>query len=357
MGVTQLRIRAAAAAIASISLSIHAPDAFAVPRPAVAALPTGPSPIAFSVEPVPGSWRWRWSIRNVSGAPVEVAADRRLVWVEVLPPSAPGAGSRSRRRPRPTRCVFETRPTSAEGAVRTELRANERYSEVVDLRDVCRLRVPAAMAPSTSVVVHYGFEPMPRGAPRRTTLARWMAHTLVPDLRSHPVNDLTATATVPSGEPPDAQTQTADASLAGTQSQAAVAAGLRVSVALRNAAARPLWSLFRPSLFTFEVASPSGRSFVCDAQLRDPPPFREFFVRLAGGARRTTTLALADYCPLNTFDEAGIYRVRAVFRSNSNGEPWLTGRVFTGRVVSPTFVIRVFRGDGRYRPQGLEVSG
>lgn len=357
MGVTQLRIFATAAAIVSISLSIPGAEALAVPRVAAATLPTGPSPIAFSVEPMPDSWRWRWSIRNVSGAPVEVAADRRLVWIEVPQPEVTSASPRARRRARPVRCVFETRPTSAETAVRTELRPNERYSEVIDLRDVCRLRVPAAMTPSAPVVVHYGFEPLSPSAPRRVSLARWMARTLVPDLREHPVNDLTASATVPGGDAPEAPSGSTDVSLSGAPTQAPVAAGLRVSIALRNGTTRPLWSMFRPSLFSFEVSAPSGRAFVCDAQLREPPPFREFFVRFAGGGRRATTLALADYCPLNTFDESGIYRVRAVFRSNSNGEPWLTGRVFTGRVVSPTFVIRVSRGDGRYRPQGLEVSG
>lgn len=360
MGVTQLRPRAATAAIASLTLLLAGSEASAVPRRGAAPLPTGPSPVAFSIEAVGGSWHWRWSIRNVSGSPVEVAADRRLVWIEVPPPPVdPTVPRWRRRRARPVRCVFEARPPSAESAVRTELRPNERYSELVDLRDVCHLRIPAAMTAGALVVAHYGFEPLPAEGRGRPTLARWMSRTITPDIATYPVNDLSATVPVPAGEPVAAQEATAPsgAALSAAPTQAATSTGLRVSVALRNASSRPLWSLFRPTLFSFEVVAPSGRTVACESLYREPTPFREFFVRLGGGGRRAAGLALADFCPLNTFDEAGIYRVRAVFRTSANGEPWLTGRVFTGRVASPTFVVRVSRGDGRYRPLGLEVSG
>lgn len=360
MGVTQLRPRIAIAAIASLSVILAGPEVSAVPRRGAAPLPTGPSPVAFSIEAVPGSWQWRWSIRNVSGAPVEVAADHRLVWIEVPPPPIdPSVPRWRRRRAKPVRCVFEARPSNAEAAVRTELRPNERYSELVDLRDVCRLRVPAAMAPGSLVVAHYGFEPFLTEGRGRPSITRWVSRTITPDIVTHPVNDLHATAPVPAGEQstPEVAASPLGAEVAGVPTQAATAPGLRVSVALRNASSRPLWSMFRPTFFTFEVASPSGRQISCQVLFREVTPFREFFVRLGAEGRRAARLALADFCPLNTFDEAGIYRVRAVFRSSANGEPWLTGRVFTGRLVSSPFAVRVSRGDGRYRPLGLDVSG
>lgn len=360
MGVTQLRPHAATAAIASLTLLLAGSEASAVPRRGAAPLPTGPSPVAFSIEAVADSWQWRWSIRNVSSAPVEVAADRRLVWIELPPPPVdPTVPRWRRRRAKPVRCVFEARPASAETAVRTELRPNERYSELVDLRDVCRLRVPAAMTAGALVVAHYGFEPFPSEGRGRPTLARWMSRTITPDIATHPVNDLNVTVPVPTGGSSGSveASSPSGAVLSASSAQAATSSGLRVSVALRNASSRPLWSLFRLTLFSFEVVAPSGRAIACTSLYREPTPFREFFVRLGAGGRRAAGLALADFCPLNAFEEAGIYRVRAVFRTSANGEPWLTGRVFTGRVESPTFVVRVSRGDGRYRPLGLEVSG
>lgn len=359
MGVTMLRSPAAYAAIASLSLLAASGEALAVPRSASEPLPSGPSPVAFSIEPVPGTWQWRWSLRNVSSSAIEVAADRRLVWFEVPPPPIdPSVPRWRRRRVAPVRCVFETRPAGPESATRTELRPGERYSELVDLRDVCRLRVPTTLAAGAPVVAHYGYEPVVATGRNRASRSRWMARTLVPDLAAYPVNDLTATVTVPAGEVTAMPPSTPVALIiTASNAQGAVGAGLRVGVSLRNATTRPLWTLFRNSLFTFEIVTPSGRRVACEGLLREPTPFREFFVRLGGNARRVASLAPAEYCPLHTFDEAGIYNARAVFRSNANGEPWATERVFTGRVTSAPFVLRVSRGDGRYRPLGLEVSG
>lgn len=215
------------------------------------------------------------------------------------------------------------------------------------------------MTPGATVVAHYGFEPWPAAGRGRPSLARWTARTITPDLAAYPVNDLTANVTVPVGQPASIDTASASAAVAieGAPAQGATAPGLRVAVTLRNPSPRPVWSLYRPSMFSFEVVSPSGRRVSCETLYREPTPFRELFVRLGPGARRRSGLALGDFCPLRTFDESGIYEVTAVFRSSADGEPWLTGRVFTGRIRSAGFVIRVSRGDGRYRPQGLEVSG
>lgn len=360
MGVTLLRSTVASAAMAALSLLSASGEALAVPRNASAPLPAGPSPVTFSIEPVAGTWQWRWTLSNVSGSRLDVAADHRLVWFEVPPPPVdPTVPRWRRRRAAPVRCVFETRPSGPEAAARTELRPGERYSELIDLRDVCRLRVPAAMAPGASVVAHYGFEPVATTGRRRPTLTRWMASTITPDVSAYPVNDLVATVSVP---PVDARVEVpptaTDLEVAASSSaQASVGTGLRVGVFVRNSAARPIWTLFRNSLFAFEVVTPSGRRVACEGLLRDPTPFREFFIRLGDHARRGVSLAPAEYCPLRTFDEAGIYSARVVFRSNADGEPWATGRVFTGRTTSTPFVLRIVRGDGRYRPLGLEVSG
>ncbi len=334
------------------------------PRRVAAPLPSGPSPVAFSVEAMPDGARIRWTLRNVSDAAVEIASDRRFVWFEVPAPSVDLSIPRwRRRRVAPVRCVFETRPRSVDGAARTELAPGGRYSEVVDLLDVCRLRIPTAMAPGTTVIAHYGFEALPATGRGRPTLARWMARTLLRDRRTYPVNDLSAPLTLVAPSPERAAPAAAPTDpsprlrLRGTPAQAAQGPGLRSSLSLENLSPRPLWTLFRTVQFSLELETPTGSRVMCNALLREPAPFRELFSRMAAGARRTLRISPAEYCPVTAFQESGLYRVRAVYRTTANGEPWYRDGVFTGTVRSEPFVFRISRGDGRYRPIGLDVSG
>ena len=180
--------RAPWSSLVALAASLAAPGAaLAVPAPR----PTGPSPVAFTVEPVAGTTRWRWSIRNVTDHAVDVAADRRLVWLEV-PPLAAAPGARRRRPPRPARCVHDARPATPDRAVRTTLAAGQRYSELVDFCDICWLCFLVGLVEGAAVVAHYGFAPLPA---RGVSLARWRARTIVADEIPYPVNDLTAAVT------------------------------------------------------------------------------------------------------------------------------------------------------------------
>jgi len=335
----------------ALAAALVAPGAaLAVPAPR----PSGPSPVAFAVEPVAGTTRWRWSIRNTTDRAVEVAADRRLVWLEV-PPAAPSPGVRRRRAPRPVRCVHEARPAAPERAVRTSLAPGQRYSELVDLRDLCRLRVPAGVVEGAAVVAHYGFAPL---TSPRVPVARWRARTVVFDEMPYPVNDLTAAVTVPAMAAPAAPAEAAapELRLEGRDAQSPFGQGLVASVTLRNETRRALWTLLRTTMFGFELATPSGRRVRCNLLARDSNPFREFFVRLGAGARRAQRLVVADYCPAGAFDEAGLYQARAVFTSRADGDPWLMGRAFVGVARSAPFILRISRGRTRYQPFGLVIS-
>jgi hypothetical protein len=344
--------RASWSSVVALAAALVAPGAaLAVPVPR----PVGPSPVAFTVEPVAGTTRWRWSIRNVSDRAVDVAADRRLVWLEV-PPPAPLPGARRRRAPRPVRCVHDDRPASPERAVRTRLAPGQRYSELVDLRDTCRLRVPAGVVEGAAVVAHYGFAPL---TSPRVSLGRWRARTLVFDEMPYPVNDLTATVTLPAmAAPPSPAVAASEPELrvVARDAQSAQGAGLVTSVTLRNEGRRPLWTLLRTTMFGFELQTPSGRAVRCDLLTRESNPFREFFVRLGAGGRRSQRLVVADFCPAGAFDEAGLYQARAQFTSRADGEPWLMGTAFTGVARSAPFVLRIARGRTRYRPFGLVIS-
>jgi hypothetical protein len=354
--------------ILGISLAFLTSVSEAAPRREPVVLPTGPSPVQFYAEVVPQTWQWRWTVTNASGAPVEVLTDRRLVWAEM--PAPPGEHVQVRRRgrrgrriraPQTIRCIHEMRPGNTDAAQRRRLAPGQSYSELVDLRDLCRLRIPAAMTPGTAVTLHYGLAPAVGRRGRSPSLSNWNARTILVDRRSYPVNDLVTHTVVPPGDVvarPVSNEQGVPPVLSVTVRDASAAMGgqLRATVRVRNESRRPVWTYWRTFLFAFEIQSPSGRQIHCDMGTRDPNAFRDFFVRLGSQRTRTSRLVVWDYCPLETFDESGLYTVRALFSSDANGEPWLRGDVFTGSVASVPFQLRVSRGRARYRPMGLRLS-
>jgi hypothetical protein len=241
--------------------------------------------------------------------------------------------------------------------VRTVLAPGQRYSELIDLRDTCALRIPAALTEGATVLVHYGFAPL---SARGVGLARWRSRTVVFDERPYPVNDLTALVTVPAMSLHPTTSTEAPSSTAlrveAHDAQAAVGERVVVTTTLLNAGRRPLWTYYNPTLFRFEIETPSERVVHCTLLGRDANVFRDFFLRLGPGARRTARLVVADYCPEGALDEAGLYQTRVVFESRADGEPWLQGEAFVGQLRSDPFFLRVSRGRRRYRPFGLVIS-
>lgn len=295
-----------------------------------------PSPLAFLVAPEAGGSRWRFTLRNQGSAPVTVIADRRLVSLE-FPAAQPTEGRR--RRPAARRCAHSGRPSINEFAPRVTLAPGESYSEQFDLRDQCALRVPT-FAPGDPIVVRYGWE----GPGRRS-----MMRSLVIDEGPSVLPSLVTTVAAPAAlvesldEPGDAPLQ-----VRVSGSQSARGEGLRASVRLVNPSVQPIWTFYRNSMWAFEVQRPDGVGVTCDALTRQPGARRDFFVRLGARGSRGATLVPDAWCPQGTFERPGVYEVRAVFTSGENGEDFGLQRVFTGRVSSRPFFLRVSRGSGRY---------
>lgn len=298
-----------------------------------------PAPVALDVGEGSSPGRLRFALRNVTGTPVEVVADRRLLSFVATPPVIP-AGVRRRRTGRLPRCAHDQRPAINEFSPRLMLDPGQRYSEEIDVDDLCGLRVPT-LGPQP-LEFHYGFTPPRRG---RTSHAR----SIVTDEREETFADITtiASPTLVAARTPDATT--ADASralltLSARGASASSAAGLRVPVTLRNPSVQAVWTLLRPTQFSFVVTDPEGREVVCDALLRQPTPLRDLFVRLPARGRRSYTLLASMHCPAATFQRAGVYRARARFESRADGEAFGMQRVFTGIVESASVPLRVSRG-------------
>ena len=310
-----------------------------IPSAAFADPPVAPAPVALEVTAGDSPGRLRFALRNVSGAPVEVLADRRLLsFVAAAPVALPGV--RRRRAAPPLRCVHDQRPTLNEFSARVTLEPGRRYSEEIDVADLCGLRVPAGGA--QPLEFHYGF-----AAPRRGPGSH--GRSIVTDERAEVFAEVTALAppSLLGGDgaaAPASVAVPALLSLSARGSSAPTAAGLRVSVTLRNPSIQPVWTLLRPTQFSFVVTTPAGSEVACDGLVRQPAPLRDLFARIPAHGQRSFTLLPSMHCPLPTFQSAGLYRARARFESRASGEAFGMQRVFTGLVESASMPLRVSRG-------------
>ncbi|MEZ4390928.1 MAG: hypothetical protein R3A48_07525 [Polyangiales bacterium] len=297
-----------------------------------------PSPLALLVTPEAGGSRWRFSLRNQSSAPLTVIADRRLLTLE-FPPAQP-TGPRRRRAVR-RRCAHSDRPAINEFAPRVTLAPGESYSELFDLRDQCALRVPT-FAAGDSIAVRYGWD----GSSRRS-----MMRSLLVDEGPTVLPSLVTTVTAPEA-PVEAVDEAGGAALQvrASGSQAARGEGLRAAVRLVNPSAQPTWTFYRNGMWSFEVLRPDGVAVTCDALTRQPGARRDFFVRIGARGGHGATLVPDVWCPRGTFARPGVYEARAVFESAEGGDDYGLQQVFTGRVSSRPFFLRVSRGSGRYVP-------
>ena len=307
-----------------------------IPLVAVADPPAAPVALEVTAADSPG--RVRFALRNVTGAPVEVVADRRLLsFTATPPPVEPGA--RRRRVGRLPRCAHDQRPVRNEFSPRVTLEPGQRYSEEADVDDLCGLQSPAFG--SQPVEFHYGFAP-----PRRGSASH--ARSIVTDEHVETYAEVVALAP-PALVTPDAAVVAATdrpamLALSARGSSASSAGGLRATVTLQNPSVHAVWTLLRPTQFSFVVTTPAGIEVDCSVLTRQPAPLRDLFARLPASGRRVVTLLPAMHCPSATFQRAGLYRARARFESRADGEPFGWQRVFTGVVESASIALRVSRG-------------
>ncbi|MDO9022666.1 MAG: hypothetical protein Q8S73_29845 [Deltaproteobacteria bacterium] len=297
------------------------------------------APVTLEVTAADTQGRIRFALRNVTGAPVEVVADRRLLSFTATPPPVEPGARRRRRVGRLPRCAHDQRPSRNESSPRVTLEPGQRYSEEADVDDLCGLRSPAFG--TQPVEFHYGFAP-----PRRGSASH--ARSIVTDEREETYAEVVALAppSLVTADPALAATPDREAGLAlsARGSSASSPAGLRSTVTVRNPSVHALWTLLRPTQFSFVLTTPAGLEVECNALTRQPAPLRDLFVRLPAGGRRSFTLLPAMHCPSGTFQSAGVYRARARFESGADGEAFGWQRVFTGVVESASIPLRVSRG-------------
>jgi hypothetical protein len=267
-----------------------------------------PPPAILSVTPDAGH---RLVVSIEASEPLDLAADRRFLRVDIR-------DARGRR----AMCVSGVRPRSE---VRVQhLETGQRWSEWLDIRELCWGRSLSALAGARSVSFQFDAG-RARGA--------WVTRTTRGTTRS-------LAPLVSSWRPPAPQAQNAESPLVVSLAPADAMRGgrptLRVRVAAR--AGTTARAYLRAESVSFRVTTPTGGSFTCEL-----PPFEgralpDFFSRLSSRAARVFGLDGVAYC--GRFEEPGIYEVTPVITLTESGDAWRL-RALTGTFVGTPSPLRI----------------
>ncbi|MCK6535125.1 MAG: hypothetical protein L6Q84_19305 [Polyangiaceae bacterium] len=116
----------------------------------------------------------------------------------------------------------------------------------------------------------------------------------------------------------------------GSDAHAERAATVQLTVQNRSKHAQTVY--FRRELVKFEVMRPDGL-VSCDPQPDTRSPDRQAFTRLGPGGSISVVSRLIELCPTGTFGSPGLYLVHARYDATETGTEWNID-AFVGRVVS-----------------------
>jgi hypothetical protein len=292
--------------------------------------------------------RGAWTVRvtNEGDVPVRIAADARVLALDVTP-----RGARA-----PVRCELpeDMRP---EGDLERPLvlPPGRSYAETFEARLYCfGEKKAAALAPGSIVVAHLGWtgkrpssfevSPIegvePHAAPRGAIDA---PPVVLPDEPTAPASAPATGAGAPEGS---AALSLAAASWVDAES----ASSVELPVTLRNDGRHAVAVRYRPEFLRFDVVGPDGVES-CAWPVLPGAPTREQFTTLSPKADSQLVAALTAYCSSHAFDEPGLLVVRARVDTRQSSGALVGLRAFEGELVAPapTFA-RLHRGRAP-RPQ------
>lgn len=305
-----------------------------------------PPPLAFTVTPAGGGGRWALKIENTGDVPVRIAADARLLVLEITPPAgfvdgAAVAKAKAARKkveePKPVRCALpaDARPTSEDGH-ELVVPGKRSWSATIDPLFYCfGARERAMLVTGASVKALFGW---PAPPPKATTRGRTKPAPLTPPFAAAPVGaavgkvtpvkeleaaaftlseNVMAGAGASASAGSDSSSSSSSIAISMPEAQD-VARGVELSstVTLVNEGDKAAILLFRPETLRFNVAGPAG-SVTCGGGHSVDAPIRELYSTLGVKGRTSTSLLLDTMCPAGTFDDPGVYRVTPVLDTTS----------------------------------------
>jgi hypothetical protein len=300
------------------------------------------APLVVSVIPGAGGGPWKLRVENTGDVPLRIAADPRLLVLDVTPPAGFVDPTMKTKRaakvqePKPVRCVLpdDARPSTDEGRDLV-IPSKRSWSTNVDPLFYCfGARERAMLVSGATVTAHFGWpaarvlpiaRPKPiavappfvaapvgaavgKVAPAKALVAAPITLTegVAPARPATPAPDTTAAgATALPALPPGS------ASLVVSMPDALdVARGIEIASTLTvvNDGDKAAVFLLRAEMFRFTVAGPAG-SVACGTTRAVDAPIRELYSTLAPKGRASIGVLVNALCPTDTFDEPGIYRV------------------------------------------------
>jgi hypothetical protein len=263
--------------------------------------------LSLSTPTTHGTWTMR--VTNDGDVPVRLAADARVLSLDVTP-----RGAR-----RPVRCGLpeDMRPQDGDLDRPLVLPPGRSYVESFEARLYCFGEARgAALAPGAIVVARLGWAGRhPAGL--AVSPIDGVEPRIVPEgeLEAPPVvlpdEPAPAPATPQPREEVDAQSEEPHMSLTEARwVDVEYESGLEVPVSLRNTGTHAVVVRFRPDDLRFDIVGPSGVAH-CGWPVLPGAPTREQFTTLAPRASTALVATLLTYCSTGTFDRPGLYVVRA----------------------------------------------
>lgn len=312
-----------------------------------AASASAASSLVLAVTPGEGGAPWTMRVTNTGELPVRVAADPRILALDVTPPG--GATST---------CVLpaDARPATDEGQ-ELVVPAKRSWSATIDPLLYCfDAKVRGALVPGATVKARFGW-PEPRGGkPKAKAEGPFVAapafaavgkltpsraleatpFTLTDGQRVSAAPLLPSTPGKPPQRAPSSGPDETPSSLVLTASPSLdVARGVEmpINVTLVNEGDRAATLVFRPEMIRFRVAGPAG-TVSCGSTVERASPIRELFSTIAPRGRASQTVLLAATCPGGTFDKPGLYRATAILDTSRSSGRAIELRTFDGVVTA-----------------------
>jgi hypothetical protein len=302
-------------------------------------------PLSLTVTPGTGGGPWKLRIENTGDVPVRVAADPRLLVLEVTPPAgtvldttpaAKRAAPKKPAEPVTVRCALpeDARPATDEGRDLV-VPGKRSWSATIDPLFYCfGPRERRALVAGATVKARFGWPtPAPKAAPRKKP---GTPVPPAPPFAAAPVGAALGKI-APTKElegTPFALGETVASNLAAAPAEPSapgravlnvsmpesrdVGRGIEIetTVTVANDGDQAAILLFRPETIRFSVSGPQG-SYACGTAHVVASPIRELYSTIGVKGRASLSLLLTAKCPVDTFDEPGVFRVVAILDTSN----------------------------------------
>ena len=357
-----------------------------LPKTGGDAPPLPPPRIALRLEAPDVAGPWKMVVTNDGDVPVRVAADGRLLSLEIERPEEGGpedpygkAGAR-KKPPPPVVCRLpsELRPSGVTEDRAVVLGPGTRYEEVVSPALYCFTESEAkALIVGARVTAKLGFPDGTKGAPKTAPRAPFVAEPAVVSPPVGAAKEIVSESFVVAAPAPASSLATASSESSDDPRgpRLELTARARVdsidektvatTLTLKNLGGRDVRLHVRRDNLLFDVDGPDGSTHCGLPVTRRAVP-RDLVESLAAGASRSIEVWIGEMCSNVAFDRPGLYRIRIGLAfpappAADGQRPWtqtvvtrepLLVRIRQGRLPFYTSPPQVFGGDGGARGGG-----